>query len=82
MARFNQGVLVVTNPEDAVYRPHTHVPGESAGAICRPHETLALVRCVRCGRMLCKPDGDPTAAWETVTEYICRKFPASPNSLI
>ncbi len=65
-----------------MYRAHTHLAGRSLGAICRPHETLTLARCVRCGRMLCRPEGTSTADWETVAEYICRKLPPSTNSLI
>ncbi|WP_281356994.1 hypothetical protein [Fodinicola acaciae] len=43
---------------------------------------MELARCQHCRQMLVKPEGDPTAAWDTVADYICRKFPASPNSLI
>ncbi len=71
-----------------VYRHHIHAPGIPLGAICRCSETLELARCGVCGQVVVRPEPAriqaPTkaCAWLTMAEYVSRRHPRTPGSLI
>lgn len=60
---------------------HLHLPGNALGAINRPHETIELARCQRCGQMLVHPEG-AVADWQTVSDYVSARIPSSSASLL